>query len=920
MAYFNLMRIPLTLFPMTLREAIKAYVSLQRITKFLNAEELDENNVDTSTKNGDNDIEIESATLSWDEQSLETPTLKGINCDITRGSLVAIVGTVGSGKSSILAAILGEMEKIQGRIATQGSIAYVAQQAWIQNLSLKDNILFGQTYDLEKYNKVIDGCALKADLAMLANADDTEIGENGINLSGGQKQRVNLARAVYSSADIFLLDDPLSAVDVHVSKHIFERIIGKGGLLQGKTRLWVTNNLTYLSQVDQIIVIDQGQVLEQGTYEDLMRKKKKSQHQSYLSTMIQVEESTKSEDTDKEAVVVADESEVALEQVVEEPNEVPTQTQEKLVKEEVSETGRVKFSTYLAYFRTLGYSFSLLFVTLVGAIESLHLAGNIWLSKWSDANNIDDGDAIEANIDDFLPGYIYIGLSEMIIKLLNDLSFFNRCAYASKRVHRDLLNNVMKSPMKFFDTNPMGRILNRFTSDLDTIDQMIPYEILDFTWCLIECIVVILLICITTPIFVAVVIPLLGLYYYIQSVYIASSRQLKRLYSVSKSPIFAHFSETTNGAQTIRAYRQQARFIQESQKRMTTNVKSIYLNLMSNRWLGIRLEGIGNMFVFFAALFAVLARESLTAGQAGLSITSSLQIIGALVWVVRQACMLETDCVAIERIMEYTNNEQEAAWQIPQTDLQKSSWPEKGNIQFQSYQTKYRPGLDLVLKGITMDIHGQEKIGICGRTGAGKSSLTLALFRIIEASQGAITIDGQDISLLGLHTLRSRLTIIPQDPVLFTGDLRFNLDPVGEHNDDALWKSLEQSHLKNHILTNLSDGLDSEVTEGGTNFSVGQRQLICLARALLRKTQILVLDEATAAIDQETDNLIQKTLKTEFAHCTVLTIAHRLHTILDSDRIAVFEKGLLKEFDTPSNLLQTEDSSFKAMVNDSNLK
>ncbi len=911
------MRIPLTLFPMALREVIKTYVSLQRITKFLNAEELDETSVDSSTKSEDNAIEIESATLSWDEQSTEKPTLRGINCAISRGSLVAIVGTVGSGKSSILAAILGEMEKIEGRIAKQGSIAYVAQQAWIQNLSLKDNILFGQEFDPEKYNKVIDGCALKADLSMLANADDTEIGENGINLSGGQKQRVNLARAVYSSADIVLLDDPLSAVDVHVSKHIFESIIGKGGLLQGKTRLWVTNNLTYLSQVDQIIVIDQGQVLEQGTYEDLMRKKK-SHSQSYLSTLIQGEETSKSGETNKEVLVGENELEVALEHVAEEPREAPTE--EKLIKEETSETGRVKFSTYLTYFRTLGYFFSLLFVTLVGAQESLHLAGNIWLSKWSDANNIDDGDAIEANIDDFLPGYIYIGVSEMIIKLINDLSFFNRCAYASKRVHRDLLNNVMKSPMKFFDTNPMGRILNRFTSDMDTIDQMIPYEILDFTWCLIECIVVILLICITTPIFVAVVIPLLGLYYYIQSVYIASSRQLKRLYSVSKSPIFAHFSETTNGAQTIRAYRQQARFIQESQNRMTTNVKSIYLNLMSNRWLGIRLEGIGNLFIFFAALFAVLARESLTPGQAGLSITSSLQIVGALVWVVRQACMLETDCVAIERIMEYTNNEQEAAWQVPQTDLRNSSWPEKGSIQFQDYQTRYRPGLDLVLKGINMDIHGQEKIGICGRTGAGKSSLTLALFRIIEASQGAITIDGQDISLLGLQTLRSRLTIIPQDPVLFTGDLRFNLDPVGEHNDDALWKSLEQSHLKDHILTNLSNGLDSEVTEGGTNFSVGQRQLICLARALLRKTQILVLDEATAAIDQETDDLIQKTLKMEFAHCTVLTIAHRLHTILDSDRIAVFEKGRLKEFDTPSNLLQTEDSSFKVMVNDSNLK
>ena len=909
MAYFNLIRIPLTLFPMTLSQTITIYVSLKRIAKFLNAEELDPTCVSHSTKEKENAIEMESASFSWD-QTNEEANLKGINCTIAQGSLVAIVGTVGSGKSSILAAILGEMEKIQGTVATQGSIAYVAQQAWIQNMSVKDNILFAQEYDKDKYDGVIDACALKSDLSILVNGDATEIGENGINLSGGQKQRVNLARAVYSSADIFLLDDPLSAVDAHVSKHIFEKVIGKSGLLQGKTRVWVTNNLSYLSQVDQIIVIDQGIILEQGTYKDLVM------NQSHLSTLIQVKEIN--DETSEEKVAVPLKTNVTN---VDEPKVITTTAEAKLVKEESSETGRVKSSTYLAYLKSMGYSFSIIFVTLVAVQQSLHLGGNIWLSQWSDANNSKKEEETNS-AEYFLQGYIYIGVAEMIIKLLNDLTFYFRCARASKTVHKNLLYNVMKSPMNFFDTNPMGRILNRFTSDLDTMDQKIPQELLDFTWCLIECLVIILLICTTTPLFVAVVIPLLALYFCIQNVYIASSRQIKRLYSVSKSPIFAHFSETTNGAQTIRAYGQEARFIQESQNRMATNVKSVYPNLMSNRWLGVRLENIGNLFIFFAALFAVLARDRLTPGQAGLSITSSMQIIAALVWVVRQACMLETDSVAIERIMEYTNNEQEAPWQL-ETDetLRKSSkWPVKGSIKFHDYQTRYRPGLDLVLKGIDMEIDGQEKIGICGRTGAGKSSLTMALFRIVEATQGKISIDGQDISLLGLQTLRSRLTIIPQDPVLFTGDLRFNLDPVGEHSDSALWKSLELAHLKNHVSTNLASGLDSQVTEGGGNFSVGQRQLICLARALLRKTQILVLDEATAAIDQETDDLIQATLKKEFAHCTVLTIAHRLNTILDSDRIAVFEKGLLKEFDTPSNLLQREDSSFKAMVNDSNLK
>ena len=906
-AYFNLMRIPLMLFPLTLREVIKTYVSLKRITEFLNAEEIQQDSIQVLDDKDDVVVKIDQASLSWDGG--ESTILKDLNLSVAKGKLVAIVGTVGAGKSSLLSAILGEMDLEKGKISKHGSVAYVGQQAWIQNLSLRDNVLFGQAFASEKYEEIIQACSLKADLQILVNGDQTEIGENGINLSGGQKQRVNLARAIYADSDIFLLDDPLSAVDSHVGKHIFDHVISNSeeSLLKEKTRIWVTNHLTFLPFVDHIVVMENGRILEQGNYRDLIRSKS-------LNHLVQEEQERRLTERDTNENAMADE---VLTKPQENKLESKDEEKGKLIQSEAAETGSVKLTVYLSYFKSLGWLSTLIFIVLVAAQESLHLTGNIWLANWSDTNTVEkDGSTHDTNY--YLIGYALIGLSEMVIKLGNDLTYFFKCVKASKTIHKNVLDNIMKSPMRFFDTNPTGRILNRFTSDLDTIDQQIPPEFLDFAWCCIECIVVILLICVTTPAFIAVIIPLLVIYFFIQRIYISSSRQFKRLYSISKSPIFSHFTETINGAQTIRAYGHQERFIQESQDRVRVNVVSVYLNFMSNRWLGLRLEFIGNCIIFSAALFAVLLRDNLSGGQAGLSITSSLQIIGALVWVVRTACQLENDCVSIERVMEYTNTEQEATWENDQTVL-KPGWPSKGHIEFKTYQTRYREGLDLVLKGIDLNVSGEEKLGICGRTGAGKSSLTLALFRIIEPVSGSIWIDSQDISQLGLHTLRSNLTIIPQDPVLFTGDLRFNLDPLGQYSDEELWKSLELAHLKGHVTENLTQGLDSSVSEGGSNFSVGQRQLICLARALLRKTKILILDEATAAIDQETDELIQKTIRTEFAKCTVLTIAHRLNTIMDYDKIAVLSNGQVEELGTPQSLLQLESSSFRKMAVDSNL-
>ncbi|ETN58312.1 multidrug resistance-associated protein 14 [Anopheles darlingi] len=488
---------------------------------------------------------------------------------------------------------------------------------------------------------------------------------------------------------------------------------------------------------------------------------------------------------------------------------------------------------------------------------------------------------------------------------------------AARQLHAALLQAVLRLPLAFFDITPTGRVLGRFSKDVDILDNTLPITVSELNYCFFEVVATLVVICISTPIFASVIVPIGILYYAVQRFYVATSRQLKRLESVSRSPIYSHFGETIQGVQTIRAYSVQDRFITESDERVDANQLCYCPSIIANRWLAVRLEMVGNLIILFAALFAVLGRESMNAGLVGLSVSYALQITQTLNWLVRMTSDVETNIVAVERIKEYGETKQEAAWELPNSTLPRE-WPEHGMVEFKDFQVRYREGLELVLRGISFVVEGGEKVGIVGRTGAGKSSLTLALFRIIESAGGSIIIDGQDISKLGLHALRSRLTIIPQDPVLFSGTLRINLDPFNVHTDDEIWKALEHAHLKSFVK-GLTAGISHEVTEGGENLSVGQRQLICLARALLRKTKVLILDEATAAVDLETDDLIQRTIRTEFKDCTVLTIAHRLNTILDSDKVIVLDKGQIVEFAPPNELLQTKSSAFYSMAKDAGL-
>uniref|UniRef100_A0A0P5T3X6 ABC-type glutathione-S-conjugate transporter n=1 Tax=Daphnia magna TaxID=35525 RepID=A0A0P5T3X6_9CRUS len=975
LSLFNLIRMPLTILPILIIQFIQASVSIKRLNKFMNADELDPNSVSHETTQSA--ISVEKGSFAWSQG--EPPILKDINIEIKPGKLVAVVGQVGAGKSSLISAILGEMEKLSGKVNTNGRIAYIPQQAWIQNCSLRNNILFGKGYNESVYNKVINACALKPDLAMLPGGDNTEIGEKGINLSGGQKQRVSLARSVFSDMDVYLLDDPLSAVDSHVGKHIFDEVIGPKGLLKSKTRLLVTHGITFLPQVDQIVVLKDGEVSEIGSYKELLAQKG-----AFAEFLLQhLEDEGTDEDIPDELAEIKQELEntmgkeefarqISRQRVASESQSQHSENAEnrpmiaspdrslsrsssttsmeksggslrrrssakdrksvdagapaanpnnnKLIEAEKTETGKVNSKVYIHYMRSIGGWLTFITLVLYILYQSFAVYSNIWLAKWSEAGNTTTKNhTIEQQRDIYLGVYGALGFGQAIFLLFGTITIALGCLEASSILHEGMIARTFRLPMSHFDTTPIGRIVNRFAKDVDVVDNLIPSSIRTALLCFLSVVSTILVIGVGTPIFFAVAIPIGVLYYWIQNVYVATSRQLKRLESVSRSPIYSHFGETLTGATVIRAYGQEQRFIKESESRVDINQVCYYPSIVANRWLSVRLETIGNLVVLFASLFAVIEREkgTMDPGYVGLSITYALSITQTLNWFMRMTSEVETNIVAVERIKEYSEAVQEASWDHGKREPP-NTWPEKGKVSFEKYEVRYREGLDLVIKGISCEIEGGEKVGIVGRTGAGKSSLTLALFRIIEAAAGKITIDGIDIADLALHKLRSRLTIIPQDPVLFSGTLRMNLDPFNSYSDEDVWTALEHAHLKTFVKS-LPAGLEHEASEGGENLSVGQRQLICLARALLRKTQVLILDEATAAVDLETDDLIQATIRKEFKEGTVITIAHRLNTILDSNRVMVLDKGEIKEYAPPDELLANKNSLFYSMARDAGL-
>uniref|UniRef100_A0A803XV25 Multidrug resistance-associated protein 1 n=1 Tax=Meleagris gallopavo TaxID=9103 RepID=A0A803XV25_MELGA len=872
LALFNILRFPLNILPMVISSIVEVRFHF-----------IDGLFCVTGWKDysSEGSIVVKNATFSWSKT--DPPALNSINFTVPEGSLIAVVGQVGCGKSSLLSALLGEMDKKEGYVVVKGSIAYVPQQAWIQNATLEDNIIFGREMNESRYKRVIEACALLPDLEILPMGDRTEIGEKGVNLSGGQKQRVSLARAVYCNADTYLFDDPLSAVDAHVGKHIFEKVIGPKGILKNKTRVLVTHAVNYLPQMDTILVMTDGEISEMGSYQELL--KQDGAFAEFLRTYANAEQNM--------------ESSGKLPSFSEKPkSEVP---------------GRIVATVYWEYMKAIGLYISFLSIFLFMCNHIASLASNYWLSLWTD-DPVVNGTQQYTNVR--LGVYGALGISQGIAVFGYSMAVSIGGIFASRHLHLDLLHNVLRSPMSFFERTPSGNLVNRFSKEIDTIDSTIPPIIKMFMGSTFNVIGACIIILLATPI-AAVIIPPLGLVYLlVQRFYVATSRQLKRLESVSRSPVYSHFNETLLGVSVIRAFEEQKRFIKQNDIKVDENQKAYYPSIVANRWLAVRLEFVGNCIVLFAALFAVIARNKLSPGLVGLSVSYSLQITAYLNWLVRMTSDLETNIVAVERVKEYAEMEKEAEWSIEEA-APANTWPEEGKVEFRGFGLRYREDLDLVLKNINITINGGEKIGIVGRTGAGKSSLTLGLFRINEAAEGEIIIDGINIAKIGLHDLRFKITIIPQDPILFSGSLRMNLDPFDQHSDEDIWRSLELAHLKNFV-SSLPDKLNHECSEGGENLSVGQRQLVCLARALLRKSKILVLDEATAAVDLETDNLIQSTIKSQFEECTVLTIAHRLNTIMDYTRVLVLDRGEVVECDSPDNLLQAK-GLFYSMAKDSGL-
>ncbi|KAF9089740.1 hypothetical protein BGX23_006468 [Mortierella sp. AD031] len=914
---------------------------------------------------------ITSGSESPNNKSKSTPTLQDINLTISKGSLTAVVGRVGQGKSSLLSALIGEMYKRQGSVYVQGSIALVTQQAWIQNGTIMDNILFGKPLDQKRYEAVLQASCLQQDLEMFSAGDLTEIGERGINLSGGQKQRISLARAAYQDADIYLLDDPLSAVDAHVDRHLWQNLIGPNGLLKDKTRLLVTHGIHHLSEVDQVVVIKEGRIFATGTYDELLVTGSVTAQELTLSveTASGCDKGVEAEDAGR-AVMAAD-------AVLDDESDSDVKTNDgvsgkqdseeddgRLIQKEEYEHGGAGWMEFLSYAKAASYILSFSSVALFIFSQAVQLGISVWLQKWT-----------ERTFDDQL---LHLGLflgvyAAMVVAyassdvLVHYLMFVTSGLRAATMLHNNLLARIIRLPMHFFDSTPVGRVVNRFSTDQDTVDVLLPQALSDFYYYTFTVLGTLVIISTTLPIFIATLPFLFGFYVLIQVYYVRTSRAMTHVHAIARSPLFQHFNETLAGVSTIRAMNQEQRFVQENAQRTDRASNAYFVTTVANRWLHFRLECLGAMVVLATSLLVVLetvrkssdsTTSSATAagldGKAGLALNYALTATYGITFLVTSVTDLQNRLVSVERVQEYTKVPTEAPLKNETVDreLVDDGWPKEGGVMFKRYSTRYRQGMDLVLKKVSFEVLPGEKVGIVGRTGAGKSSLTLALFRITEAANshwakashngadkdedpteaaevaelqnveveedgGSIWIDGVDISTVGLETLRQHLAIIPQDPTLFEGTLRENLDPFNRSTDAELWEALERAHLKDFIISFPSlgssgsgSGLSLEISSGGTNFSIGQRSLICLARALLQKSKILVLDEATAAVDVETDELIQRTIREEFKDRTILTIAHRIKTVMDADKILVLEKGRVEEFDRPEVLLKNRASLF----------
>ncbi|XP_017758049.1 PREDICTED: multidrug resistance-associated protein 4-like [Eufriesea mexicana] len=956
--YFNILQLTMAiLYPMAVSAVAEASVSIKRLENFLLLKE--NNNVLTNIQqtNGNGSIIMKNITASWTENTI-TNTLHGVNIQIEPGKLYAIVGSVGAGKSSFLQLILRELQQSHGEIQVNGSVSYASQEAWLFSGTVRNNILFGQFYDKKKYDEVVRTCALTKDFQQFNYGDRTLVGDRGAALSGGQRARINLARAVYRDADIYLLDDPLSAVDTHVGKHLFNECIKH--YLNNKTRILVTHQVQHLRNCDYIIILNNGKIECEGTYTEIQNKRTdflniiSMEENKGDSEIIETDENTKP-DISINSITNKDDDEIE-----------PQETEELMTK------GNVSKSLYWKYFRAGGSI--LMIVTFIGSLILGQIGSSgsdYWVAYWTKQEemhvqyirnnnhslqilkqNISDrnisqltNETFALEVDDFTtPTFLmplennsfdnitwninakskdlnYLDrdfalwiygafiIASIVLTSIRNIVFYKICMNASKNLHNLMFSCLLKAPMLFFDSNPSGRILNRFSKDIGAVDEILPrtmIESIQIFAVLVGILVQIFIINWWTifPMFV------MGfLYWQIRNIYLKTAQNMKRFEGVTKSPVFSHISSSLLGLTTIRSARAQNMVRKEFDVHQDLHTSTYYLTIATSTAFGFALDIVSICFIAFITYsFIVLDDGNTFAGNVGLAISQVLILCGMLQHGMRQTAETIAQMTSVERILQFTQLDKEGPFESEPNKKPSAQWPSKGEIEFDHVYLRYEDSALPVLKDLCFIIKSGEKVGIVGRTGAGKTSLISALFRLTKL-EGAIYIDKLDTKQIGLHELRKKISIIPQEPVLFSATLRDNLDPFHNFDDATLWAALEDVELKSSVSS-----LDYNVEQGGTNFSVGQRQLLCLARAILRNNKILLLDEATANVDPTTDALIQKTIRQKFKNCTVLTIAHRLNTIMDSDKVLVMDHGKVVEFDHPYILLKNEQGHFTSML------
>lgn len=1009
LSLFNLLRIPLDQFAEMLSYVIQSKVSLDRVSNFLNEQESTKYEQLSMQKDESSpDVGFQNATFSWSNGRKGDFKLRDLNIAFKKNKLNVIVGATGSGKTSLLLALLGEMNLHEGKVFLPGatpsdelivdkltglteSVAYCSQTAWLLNGTIKENILFASPFDKNRYQEVVEACGLKRDFEILSAGDQTEIGEKGITLSGGQKQRVSLARALYSKAAYVLLDDCLSAVDSHTSVHIYENCI-TGKLMKNRTCILVSHNIALtIKEADHVVIMDNGRVKTQGDIDYLFNQKAFDeetissilQSRSASTTNLQelVQENVIQQENNQQHAQLLNST---LATLAAQTNGEPVLPNEenidgKLIEDETKAEGAVSFQVYKTYIRSFGnyWDWALVIFIFISA-QGLNIGQSYWLREWGLVEDSKSGISTYSIDSKFITMIRNIKWNEPIFTSfiyqdfrLSDLSTEHSTLYylliysalgglyafvgiarvwvsftgglrVSHKMFQNLLQKILRAEVRFFDSTPIGRIMNRFSKDIEGIDQDLTQSAEMFLICIIASISTVLVITIITPTFLIFGLVMSWITVKVGNAYLSISRELKRFESVTRSPINQHFTETLVGVTTLRAYGDERRFMVENMAKIDANNRPFFYVWVNNRWMSFRTQLIGAMLIVISSALAVFYAKTIDAGLAGISLSISASFSTNILWVLRCYADVEINLNSVERVQEYIEDVQlEAEPSIPENDPS-SSWPSKGEIDVKQLSLRYAPHLPQVIKGISFHVNAGEKVGVVGRTGAGKSTIITSFFRFIEPDSGSIIIDGVNIGKLGLDRLRRGLTIIPQEPTLFTGTLRTNLDMFNEYNDLDIFESLRRVGLLsngefNSIKIKLESGLcvtssndsaegeenvnkfldlENEVNEGGSNLSQGERQLICLARSLLKHPKILMLDEATASIDYETDAKIQTTIREEFSDSTILTIAHRLKTIIDYDKILVLDQGIAKEYDHPYKLISDKSTQFHSMCMD----